>query len=246
MASPFKIAIAFMGLLCTLTAAHAQQNKAEVKTLIEINSLPRLINALNLTSENALNRNIYFFDTNDLQLFKRGGIIRLRIADDMSFETTVKIRPLYEEQVIDDEIISKKGFKCEVDASFSNATSSCSYSKENTPLKKQTPLKEQLSKKQKKFLEDQLDQKIKFDQLVKLGPIKSTCYKKILIQKREYSIELWNIANESLVEVSTKGDEREIEEMRQDLKLLLERLNIQADNAGTQKTTRALQILTSP
>lgn len=230
-------------IISSHVTAQTTQHQAEVKALIDLQSVPELISALNLNPENSLKRTIYFFDTPTLDLFKQGGIIRLRVAEDQSFDSTVKIRPLIEEQVINRDLISKKGFKCETDASFIGAATSCSYTKDNDLFHEEDFLKDQLSKKQTQFLEDQLDRNVKLNSLQKLGPIQSTCFKNILIGHRQYSIESWEVGNEIFVEISTKGNVNEIEEMRRDLKQLLDHYNIEIDKSGTQKTTRALQIL---
>ena len=239
-----KILLVASLFISALAIAEPAQNKAEVKTLVDLQSVPELIRAFNLDQVNPLNRTIYFFDTPELNLFKSGGIIRLRVAEDKSFDSTVKIRPLDEDQVLDQELISKKGFKCETDASFSTAASSCSYTKDYDSFHAENTLRDQLGKKQSQFLEDQLEINVKLNGLIKLGPIESTCFKNLLMGNRYYSVESWKVGEETFVEISTKGDTNEIEEMRQDLKQLLDHYHIETDKSGTQKTTRALQILT--
>lgn len=226
-----------------LFASTTQAAKLEFKASATIDSLPKLERHFQLNGDAALFRTIYFFDTQDLELFQLGAIIRFRLAQDDSYDSTVKMRPMNEGQLLDTSLTSKDGFKCEIDATESSEVSSCSLTNQEKKFATDFSANHFLKKAQKQFIENQLAQSISFKSLKPFGPILSTTYKDIAYQGQALTIELWNVLDYQFLELSIKGEERQKAQLQQVMQRLFNELDLKADPEGGQKTSRALEIL---
>lgn len=148
----------------------------EIKATIPEAQIEAALQRYQLTSVNAEERTIYFFDTPALDLLQKGIIARVRRIPGGEHDCTLKVRP-----VEPDQVAAKwrefPGFKIEADASEKGVIKSASFS---MPVEKglikavvagEKPVKKLFTDEQCLFVEDMLKITIDFPGLSVLGPL---------------------------------------------------------------------------
>jgi hypothetical protein len=181
------------------SASHAQERcSVEVKLLLSPEQTQRARSTLDFDNEVA--GLVYFFDTDSLDLFAKGLILRLRRGADS--DLTIKLRPpkgkTFFATSADDE-----GYKCEED--FTGDGPILSYSIKRKCTTAQLPatggdISRLLSQKQKKLLEEA---NVPIDWLLvkRIVEIKSTTWESRI---RKLTLEAWEWPDGKLLEISTR------------------------------------------
>jgi hypothetical protein len=158
--------------------------------------------------DQAKDRKVYFFDTEDRKLYSDNLIIRLRLSKKRN-DFTIKIRPLDREQV-DESWLSLLGFKCEFDVGIKKTNSSCSLRTEVLETTAQQviaggrPISDLMSVTQLIYIQMYWDGQIPWEQLITLGPIDTKKVKKLEDAFEEITLEVWKVEELEFWEVSFK------------------------------------------
>jgi hypothetical protein len=158
----------------------------------------------NLQARGETHSRIYFYDVPGLKLLASGVILRLREGADG--DVTVKLRPLSGEKFLDPSG-DRERYKCEVDLNDGVENQSFSVQTKNVTAKVPETGEEffqLLSDGQKKLLENS---KVPIDwkRVKRIAEIQSTSWKtRAQPPFGKLSLELWEWANGSVLEVSTK------------------------------------------
>ncbi len=186
-------------------------DKVEIKVTVTPNDEQRAYEALEIERRDATRREIYFFDTPELTLYKAGVVIRARAKEDEDHDSVIKIRPVDPDKV-DEKWQEEDGFKIEADAVGDKVVMSASFKdkKKKNAIEKvangKDPISELFSKKQKAFLAEFYDGPLGLDDLTILGPVKTL---RADIDRSglayELTAEYWTLPDDShLLEVSIK------------------------------------------
>jgi hypothetical protein len=156
-------------------------------------------------------RQVFFFDTPDLRLNKRGVVVRARRVQGRGDDTVVKLRPIVPDQ-LPPSVRKAKGMVVEVDAMPGGYVCSASFKGAlDTPQVKQVAAGERairklFSKPQRAFYQEHAPQGLGMDDLTVLGPI--TVFKLKFSPedlRRRMVAELWLYPDgERILELSTK------------------------------------------
>jgi hypothetical protein len=193
-----------MGTTLVLTSGlHAKQKCAvEVKLLLSADQTATAIASLKMGKESA--GEVYFFDTDSLDLLSKGAIVRLRRGSQN--DLTVKVRSP-SNQKISDPTLQGDNFKCEVD--MNGGQGSVSYSIQTTygssilPDTGQTVLS-QLNEGQKELLKE-ARVAVDWTRVKRIAGIKSTDWDtRGLAQFDKLTLELWEWSEGKVLELSTK------------------------------------------
>ena len=159
-------------------AAKATEGTAaiEVKVTVIDRDEAKALRKFGLKRENGESRRIFFYDTRELDLFKRGVCLRAREMDAEACDSTVKIRPVVPKRIAP-EWSGKSGFKVEADAIGAKTVRSASFTAEQK-LKEvgevasgDREVAKLFSGEQEEFLVAMSPVQIDFSKLVALGPV---------------------------------------------------------------------------
>ncbi len=227
-------------------------DKVEIKITVRKEDEQRAYDALDVGHRDAVKRDIYFYDTPDLKLYKKGVVLRARVIEDDDNDTVVKIRP------VDPDEVAKKwretdGFKIEADAVGDKVVVSASYKvkqeKEKTIEKVSEGDKKSISdlfnKDQMKFLADFYEEELDLDDLTVLGPVNT---RRADIERAgmayELTVEYWTLPDEShLLEMSIKCPPEEAVVARKVFEGFLAGHGLDPHGAQATKTKLALTSL---
>jgi hypothetical protein len=199
------------------------------------------VDALEMDPLDANLRQVFFFDTLDLQLNQAGVIVRARRAQGGVEDSVVKLRP-----VVPKEMPAKlrvlPGFGVEVDAMPGGFVCSARLKESLRPGKVREvvrggkPIRSLFTKQQRAFLAQHAPDGVGIEDLAVLGPI---LVLKLKFSPRDYGrrlvTELWNYPDGSrILELSTKCAPTEAFEVAAKTRVFLAQRGI--DLAGEQQT----------
>jgi hypothetical protein len=206
------------------------------------------IKSLKLDPVEAQPRQVFFFDTPNLDLFKAGVVVRARRIQGGRADTVVKLRPV-EPDKIDPELRRSASFKIELDLMPGGFVCSASFKGVSTGkevldmVAGETPLSSLFSKGQRAYYAAHAPASIPLDSLTTLGPIfllKSKHLPKDF--DRGVTVELWLYPDGSrILEISTKGMPEEVFQAAGEFKAYLARCGIALSGAQEPKTRSALE-----
>jgi hypothetical protein len=157
-------------------AAIAGADAVEIKFTIREDEKAEAAMSLDLDPDEAARRDIYFFDTPDLDLYRAGLVARARgIAGDTD-DSTVKIRPA-DPKAIGKQWREMEGFKLEADVVGDKVVISASLKAPQNPgeiedvVAGKRAISKLFSPDQERFLQEFSANPIDFDALAALGPI---------------------------------------------------------------------------
>jgi hypothetical protein len=190
-------------------------------------------------------RQVYFFDTPNLDLNKAGVVVRARRIQGGAGDTVVKLRPV-DPAAIDKELRRSESFKTEVDVVPGGFVCSgsfkgrCTAQEVRDAVGGKMPLDTLFSKEQRAFYKAHAPKGVALRGLATFGPtfvLKARLWVKEL--KRRLVIELWLFPDGSRnLEISTKAEPAEALQVAADVKAYLKQVGI--DLTGNQQTkTRA-------
>ena len=175
-------------------------------------------------------RQVYFFDTPNLDLNKAGVVVRARRIQGGAGDTVVKLRPV-DPAAIDKELRRSESFKTEVDVVPGGFVCSgsfkgrCTAQEVRDAVGGKMPLDTLFSKEQRAFYKAHAPNGVALRDLATFGPtfvLKARLWVKQL--KRRLVVEMWLFPDGSRnLEISTKSEPAEAFQVAQELKAYLRR-----------------------
>jgi hypothetical protein len=220
----------------------------EVKVTVIDRDETAALRKLGLERDKGERRRIFFYDTRDLTLFRRGVALRARETDGDECESTVKIRPV-EPKRIADKWRKKNGFKVEADAVGVKVIRSASYTiaqktKEIAEVASgDRPIAKLFSGEQEEFLQEMAPFAIDFAKLVSLGPVAALRWK-VKHEGLPYELcaEEWRLPDgRDVVEISIKTKPVEAAAAQAALEGFLAELGLDRETRQQTKTLTALE-----
>jgi hypothetical protein len=225
-----------------------QADSVELKLTVPEVDQRSTVAALGMDPLEAEIRQVFFFDTPDLALNKRGLVVRARRVQRKGDDSVVKLRP-----VVPDELPSKlrrsPNFAVEVDAMPGGYVCSASLkaSLGSTDVKRvaagERPVRRLFTKEQRKFFATHAPEGIELDDLALLGPI---FVLKLRFKPADFDqklvAELWNYPDNSrILELSTKCAPSEAFQMSVETRAFLRRHGVDLTGEQQTKTKTALR-----
>jgi len=204
--------------------------------------------ALGVDPLNAQIRQVYFFDTPDLDLNRAGVVVRGRRVQGKRGDTVVKLRPVVPDQV-PKRLRKSPGFVVEVDAVPGSFVCSGTLKGkvDNAAVREvafgQRSLDKLLSEDQQKLYAEHAPGEIGLKDLTLLGPI---LVLKLKYQPEGYDrqlvLELWSYPDSSRVlELSTKCEPRDAFQVAAETRVFLAKRGIDLSGDQETKTKKALE-----
>jgi hypothetical protein len=229
-------------------ALSRKSTSIELKLTIPATGHRATIKSLKLDPVEAQPRQVFFFDTPNLDLFKAGVVVRARRIQGGRGDTVIKLRPV-EPDHVDPDLLRTSGFKIELDMMPGGFV--CSASFKGTCTNKEilevsagdTPLSELFSKAQRAFYEAHAPAGLSLDSLVTMGPVFLLKAKHLPKDfERGITVEMWLYPDGSrILEVSTKCLPQEAFQAAAEFKAYLARCGIELSGAQEPKTRAALE-----
>jgi hypothetical protein len=224
----------------------------EVKEMIAAGDVERAADALHLSPSKAERREVYFYDTADLELFDAGLILRTRKVIDGADDSTVKMRPLQANEV-SKGWFDLEGFKCEIDQTAGKAIPSCSLTirqdqGEIDEVAQGTRSVDKLySSEQELFASSYCPVEPDWGGLQVLGPVDALVWKvKSSKLSGPMTAERWELPNGTVIlEVSMKAPQSEAAAVQAELERYLGGKGLSIDNDQETKTRAVLQYYAS-
>jgi hypothetical protein len=186
-------------------------NSVELKLTVPENAQNQVLGALGVDPLDARLRQVFFFDTPDLTLSKKGVVVRARRIQDAGADTTVKLRPVVPDE-LPKSLRKDPAFTIEVDAMPSGFVCSGSLKGVSTndavraAADGRLKMRKLFARGQRDLFDQHAPDGLALDDLAILGPINVLKLK--MIPKafgRKVAVELWNYPDGSrILELSTK------------------------------------------
>lgn len=245
----------FLPVILTQVAAWAM-GASKPETLTELHlqlcgSNPQaMIRALQPEDAQTKSRDVYFIDTDDLDLYRNNIIVRVRGRSAEKMKVTVKIRHLSAEAV-DPRWFGLPDFKCEVDSFGDRGVEDCSITEEvssaawNSVRRDARSSSVLLSARQHAFLTQYGRFQPVWEATRLFGAIPSW------VSEgddeglgREISLEYWRLPrNQFILEISTRASREESNQVASELAEYVADHGVSVCNPQSSKTLTALQAL---
>ena len=235
--------------LTELLTAIGGADTVELKLTVPLTDRSRAGETLGADPIDGQIRQVYFFDTPDLVLNKKGLVVRARRVQGRGDDSVVKLRP-----VVPDELPAKvrlsPSFGIEVDAMPGGAyvcSGSMKRRMEPTLVKDavagRLPVRKLFSKEQRALYDAHAPEGLALEDLAMLGPILVLKLKFAPEGfKRKLVAELWLYPDNSmLLELSTKCLPAEAFQVATELRVFLTKAGIDLSGEQETKTKKALQ-----
>jgi hypothetical protein len=223
-------------------------DSVELKLTVPEANRRSAVGALGMDPLDAQIRQVVFFDTADLDLYRNGVVVRARRIQGKAGDAVVKLRPLEPDEV-PASLRASDGFTLEVDAMRGGFV--CSGSLKGTVadaeikgvLTSQRPLRKLLSKEQRALYAEQAPDGLRLDDLATLGPINVLKLKFLPDEvHRKLVAELWNYPDGSrILELSTKCETTEAFDVVAETRTFLAGKGIDVMAEQQTKTRSALE-----
>lgn len=223
-------------------------NSVELKLVAPANTHRATIGKLGLDPIEAEVRQVYFFDTPNLDLNKAGVVVRARRVAGGAGDTVVKLRPVDPAQ-IGKELRRSESFKTEVDVVPGGYVCSgsfkgrCTAQEVRDAVSGKMPLDRLFSKEQRAFFRTHAPKGIEIRSLATFGPtfvLKVRVWVKQL--DRRLVVELWLFPDGSRnLEISTKAMPSETFQVTAELKAFLAEAGIELTGNQQTKTRAAME-----
>jgi hypothetical protein len=227
-------------------------DSVELKLTVPSSSHRATIQGLPIDPVEAEPRQVFFFDTPNLDLDKAGLVVRARRIQGGRGDTVVKLRPVVPNE-LPDEVRRSGSFNVEVDAMPGGYVASGSMKGKSTAAEIRDvlggviPLRKIFTKEQKAFYTAHAPSGIAMDQLVPLGPtfiLKLVWFPKEL--NRKFVAELWLYQDGSrILELSTKCLPSETFQVAAEARAYLAKYGVNLGGAQQTKTRTALEFFRS-
>jgi hypothetical protein len=233
--------------LLELSELIGQADSVELKLTVPDEDRSSAAAALGADPLAARIRQVFFFDTPDLDLDRSGVVMRARRTQGAPDDTVVKLRPVAPGD-LPARLREREDFVVEVDGMPGSYVCSGSFKGEaREPVSEvaagRRPLRKLFSKPQRSFYADHAPEGIELDDLVVLGPV--TAFKLKLVPPgfdRKLAVELWLYPDGSrILELSTKCPPKEWLETATGARQALLALGIDVSGEQATKTRTALE-----
>ena len=224
-------------------------DSVELKLTLPESARARTGAALGSDPLDAQVRQVFFFDTPELTLYKQGVVVRARRRQGEDGDTVVKLRPVVPAELSED-LRQEKLFGVEVDA-MPGGDFVCSASFKGSASNdaiieaamRQGRISKLFSKKQRRFYEERAPDGLELDALTALGPIPTL---KLKVRPRGFSErlvgELWLYPDGSQIfELSTKAPPADALQVAAEAKAFLQAKGVDLSGEQQTKTKTALQ-----
>ena len=223
-------------------------DSAELKLTVPDEDQRSTVEALEMDLLDAVIRQVYFFDTPDLDLDAAGVVVRGRRTQGKADDSVVKMRPI-DPGAVPAELRESKRFVVEVDALPGGYVCSGSFKGEREPgtVKQVTlenrPVSRLFSKKQRALFAEHAPEGIQLDNLAVLGPIPVF---KLKFSPHGYDrrlvAELWFYPDGSrILELSTKCEPGEAFQVAAEARAFLAGRGVNLFGEQQTKTRTALE-----
>ena len=234
--------------LTELMALLKQANSVELKLTVPDADRQSAVTALGMDPIAAQIRQVFFFDTPDLTLNQHGVVVRVRRVQAKPADAIVKIRPI-EPGSVPAASLNSPGFGVEVDAMPGGFVCSGTMKAEIEDAKVlamiggNVTLRKLFTNAQRDLLRSRAPEGLRFNDLIKLGPINVLKLKYIPRDfNRKLAAELWNYPDGTrLLELSTKCTPQGAFDVAAETKVFLSGLGIDLSAVQETKTKRALE-----
>ena len=195
-----------------MLALTSHADSVELKLTVPDSEARSTVNALGMDPLEAQIRQVFFFDTPDLRLNKRGVVVRARRVQGRGDDTVVKLRPIVPDE-LPPSVRKAKSMVVEVDAMPGGYVCSASFKGSlgpGTAVKEvaagSRAIRKLYSKEQRAFYAAHAPEGLALDDLTVLGPINVFKLKFTPKEfKRRLVAELWLYPDgERILELSTK------------------------------------------
>jgi hypothetical protein len=223
-------------------------DSVELKLTVPDEDRRSTIMALGMDPLDAYLRQVYFFDTPDLALYRDGVVVRARRSQGRPDDSVVKLRPVVPDE-LPPEVRGSKGFVVEVDALPGGYVCSGSFKGElgAGPVKEvatgERPLRKLFTKHQRAFYAAHAPKGLELDDLSILGPINLV---KLKFSPEGYDrklvCELWTYPDGSrILELSTKCNPGEAFDVAAETRAYLGERGVNLFGEQETKTRAALE-----
>jgi hypothetical protein len=220
----------------------------ELKLVAPMHTHRATIAKLGLDPIEAEVRQVYFFDTPNLDLNKAGVVVRARRIAGGAGDTVVKLRPV-DPAAIDKELRRSESFKTEVDVVPGGYVCSgsfkgrCTAQEVRDAVGGKMPLDTLFSKEQRAFYKAHAPNGVALRGLATFGPtfvLKAKLWVKEL--KRRLTVEMWLFPDGSRnLEISIKSEPAEAFQVATELKAYLGQIGIELTGNQQTKTKAAME-----
>jgi hypothetical protein len=223
-------------------------DSVELKLTVPELSQRSVVRALRLDPLDAQIRQVFFFDTPDLALNRKGVVVRARRIQGKGSDSVVKLRPVDPDK-LPEGLRGTPGFGVEVDAMPGGFVCSGSFKGKLSPtavldaVGGKTRLRKLFSKEQRAFFEAHAPDGVALDDLVVLGPI---FVLKLAFTPEEFArrmvAELWLYPDGSrILELSTKCKPAEAFQVATEARAFLTSQGVDLGGEQPTKTKTALE-----
>jgi len=223
-------------------------DSAELKLTVAESDQPAVAYALGMDPVDAQIRQVFFFDTPDLMLNRKGVVVRARRVQGKGDDSVVKLRPVVPSD-LPRKVRKLPDFVVEVDAMPGGFVCSASLKRAlpkpivRDAVHGQLPLRKIFSKEQREFFAAHAPDGMEIDDLSVLGPIMVLKLKFVpegLL--RRLVAELWFYPdNTRVLELSTKCAPSEVLEVAAEGRAYLESRGVSTGGVQQTKTHKALE-----
>jgi hypothetical protein len=228
-----------------------QADSVELKLTIDEPNQRSALTALGVDPLDAEIRQVFFFDTPDLQLSSAGVVVRARRVQGRGDDTVVKLRPVVPERLTKQQRRAE-GFGVEVDAMPGGFVCSGSMKRAlprahvSHAVAGHRAVRKLFSKEQRAFYEAHAPEGLALDDLSVLGPVFVLKLRMVPTDyKRKLVTELWLYPDDSrILELSTKCAPADALDVVDQTRAFLRRRGVETTGEQHTKTRRALEFFT--
>jgi hypothetical protein len=223
-------------------------DSVELKLTVPISDRTRAAAALGVDPLDGQIRQVYFFDTPDLMLYKSGLVVRARRVQRKGDDSVIKLRPVVPDE-LPAELRDSPSFGVEVDAMPGGFV--CSGSMKRTlgspdvrdAVLGKKPVRKLFSKEQRSLYAAHAPEGLALDDLSTLGPILVLKVKfKPEGYDRKLVAEVWLYPDNSMIlELSTKCPPREAFDVAVETRAFLTQGGVDVTGEQETKTKKALE-----
>jgi hypothetical protein len=234
--------------LADLLALFGGSDSVELKVTLPASAHRKTVRTLGMDPLDAQIRQVFFFDTPDLQLQKAGVAVRARRIQGRSGDSVVKLRPVVPAELPED-VRRSESLNVEVDVMPGGHVCSASMkgkiANENVhqATHGQRPVRKVFSKEQRTFFKSYAPEGLELDDLTILGPV--FVLKEVITPPelgRRLVGELWLLPDGSrIVELSTKCLPNEAFQVAVETRAYLEGLGLDLTSDPQTKTKATLE-----
>jgi hypothetical protein len=223
-------------------------DSVELKLTVPMSDRAPSGKALGVDPLEAQIRQVYFFDTPDLALNKRGLVVRARRVQKKGDDSVIKLRPVVPTELPDD-LRASENFFVEVDAMPGGFVCSGSMKRAlglnvvRPTVLGDRPLRKLFSKEQRKLYEAHAPEGVALDDLAILGPIFVLKLRWVPEElARKVVAELWFYPDNSMIlELSTKCAPNEAFQVAAEARVYLAKHGVEPSAEQETKTKKALE-----